>query len=82
MMRVSEQGATPHPSVRGSSGWRRSDVAKALSGGGLSTGAGLNGLSLGAVRLYLATDVGNCFDVHLLTGIGSRRYMLKERHQR
>lgn len=61
-------------------------MAAALAGGGLSTAAALDGLSLGSVRLYLATDMGNPFDVHLLTGVGARRYMQRagvaERTQR
>ena len=53
------------------------EIASALTGGGMSVEAVLNGLSLGACRLYMASEVGNPLDVHKITGIGARRYLFE-----
>lgn len=52
-------------------------MAAALTSG-LSVEAALDGLSLGAARLYLRSEIGNPVDVHLVTGIGARRYLLEQ----
>lgn len=54
------------------------DVLSAVLKDGLSVEAALDGLSLGAVRLYLRSEIGNPVDVHLITGIGARRYLLEQ----
>lgn len=50
-------------------------VAEALAGG-LSLAATAEAMSYGAALLHLRTDYGNPFDVHLHTGINTRRYLL------
>lgn len=50
-------------------------LAEAL-GGGLSLMGTAEALSYGAALLHLRTDYGNPFDVHLHTGMNSRRYLL------
>ena len=50
-------------------------LAEALAGGLSLEGAG-EALSIGASRLYLRSDYGNPFDVHLLTGANARRYLI------
>ena len=52
-------------------------MAEALTNG-LSVESALDGLSLGAARLYLRSEIGNPVDVHLITGIGARRYLLEQ----
>ena len=50
-------------------------VAEALAGG-LSLAGVAEAMSYGAALLHLRTDYGNPFDVHLHTGINTRRYLL------
>ena len=50
-------------------------VAEALAGG-LSLAGTAEAMSYGAALLHLRTDYGNPFDVHLHTGINTRRYLL------
>lgn len=50
-------------------------VAEALAGG-LSLAGAAEAMSYGAALLHLRTDYGNPFDVHLHTGINTRRYLL------
>ena len=50
-------------------------VAEALAGG-LSLAGTAEAMSCGAALLHLRTDYGNPFDVHLHTGINTRRYVL------
>ena len=50
-------------------------VAEALAGG-LSLAGTAEAMSYGASLLHLRTDYGNPFDVHLHTGINTRRYLL------
>ena len=50
-------------------------LAEALTEG-LSLEAAGEALSIGAARLYLRSDYGNPFDVHLLTGANARRYLI------
>ncbi len=50
-------------------------VAQALAGGLSLAGVG-EAMSFGAALLHLRTDYGNPFDVHLHTGINTRRYLL------
>ncbi len=52
-------------------------MASALESG-MPVEAALDGLSLGAVRLYLRSEIANPVDVHLITGIGARRYLLEQ----
>ena len=52
-------------------------MASALDSG-MPVEAALDGLSLGAVRLYLRSEIANPVDVHLITGIGARRYLLEQ----
>ena len=50
-------------------------LAEALAQGLSLEGAG-EALSIGATHLYLRSDYGNPFDVHLLTGANARRYLI------
>ena len=50
-------------------------VADALAGG-LSLAGTAEAMSYGAALLHLRTDYGNPFDVHLHTGINTRRHLL------
>ena len=50
-------------------------VAEAIAGG-LSLAGTAEAMSYGAALLHLRTDYGNPFDVHLHTGINTRRYLL------
>ena len=50
-------------------------VSEALAGG-LSLAGTAEAMSYGAALLHLRTDYGNPFDVHLHTGINTRRYVL------
>ncbi len=50
-------------------------VAEALAGG-LSLAGVAEAMSCGAALLHLRTDYGNPFDVHLHTGINTRRHLL------
>ncbi len=50
-------------------------LAEALTQGLSLEGAG-EALSIGAALLYLRSDYGNPFDVHLLTGASARRYLI------
>ena len=50
-------------------------LAEALVQGLSLEGAG-EALSIGAALLYLRSDYGNPFDVHLLTGANARRYLI------
>ena len=50
-------------------------VAEALAGG-LSLAGTAEAMSYGAALLHLRTDYANPFDVHLHTGINTRRYLL------
>ena len=50
-------------------------LAEALTQGLSLEGAG-EALSIGATLLYLRSDYGNPFDVHLLTGANARRYLI------
>ena len=44
---------------------------------GLSLSAAGEGLSIGGARLFLRSNSGNPFDVHIHTGINARRYLLR-----
>ena len=50
-------------------------LAEALAQGLSLEGAG-EALSIGVTHLYLRSDYGNPFDVHLLTGANARRYLI------
>ena len=50
-------------------------LARALADGLSLEGAG-EAISIGAALLYLRSDYGNPFDVHLLTGASARRYLI------
>ena len=54
------------------------DLMAAALESGMPVEAALDGLSLGAVRLYLRSEIANPVDVHLITGIGARRYLLEQ----
>ena len=45
-------------------------------GGGLSLSGAGHAMSIGAGRLFLRSNTGNPFDVHVHTGINARRYLL------
>ena len=54
------------------------DLMAAALESGMPVEVALDGLSLGAVRLYLRSEIANPVDVHLITGIGARRYLLEQ----
>lgn len=52
------------------------DVVSEALAGGLSLAGSAEAMSYAAALLHLRTDYGNPFDVHLHTGINTRRYLL------